>query len=352
MNYLPTAPSFLVTSSVSFTLFNKCESRNVKYFPRYTLKISQKQREKGKGSCASKTWSEPKERFIVTAYKKKAHYTLYHRRYDMLLFNLLKDSAGRRNHGGTRRPPREPSVGAYNRNARDDYVFLTTSLRQRIRLTRFSYDFSLRGLQERSLRSSMSRSDSSVESSSSPSTKLGKPFRSFSAVINGGTDGAVRRDGIPDIIASKIHDRDELWHRVAVGQPSDKRAGVGLSLHPAIDTTSSPSMCTTQDGERKRASPIDYSNAKELTLSTTHYNEKDTLCKENALPKGAPRFMIHPYAKRKVEQLFNVPDNHYILHYLSIGVDGRTKFLGFESHTPRLPEGVELHLQGLILPPR
>lgn len=147
----------------------------------------------------------------------------------------------------------------------------------------------------------MSRSDSPVESSSSPSTKLGKALESFSAVINHDTDGAVKRDGIPDIIVSKIHDHHELKHHVAVGQPSDKQAVVGLSPHPAIDAARSPSVCSTQGGERDRVSSIDYSNAKELTLNAIYYNEKDILCKENALPKGAPRFMIHPYAKRKVE---------------------------------------------------
>lgn len=191
----------------------------------------------------------------------------------------------------------------------------------------------------------MSRFDSPVESSSSPSAKLRKPLESFSAVINHGTDGALRRDDIPDMIASKIHDHHELWHRVAVGQPSDKRAGVGLSPHPAMDAASSPSVCTTHGGGKGRGSSIDYSNAKELTLGTTYYNE-EILCKENALPQEAPRFMIHPYDKRKVEQSSYVPDIHYLVqpNYLYTGVGGRTKLLGFESHSSRISEGVQLHL--------
>ena len=50
----------------------------------------------------------------------------------------------------------------------------------------------------------------------------------------------------------------------------------------------------------RQITSIDYGNADEVVLSSTQEIDVDVLLPENTLPEGAPRFLLHPYAKRKV----------------------------------------------------
>eukprot|EP00903_Cladosiphon_okamuranus_P018054 g16615.t1 len=107
---------------------------------------------------------------------------------------------------------------------------------------------------------------------SSAAQVMDDPMESFSPVTDNAQDGAILRDDVPDIIANKIQKHHELWYQLAYGRPRDRRP----------------------------ITSIDYGNADEVVLSHTQESDGDLLKAEDELPDGSPKFLIHPYDKRKV----------------------------------------------------
>lgn len=136
---------------------------------------------------------------------------------------------------------------------------------------------------------------------------------------------------IPNLIATKIQGHHELWYQLAYGRPCDRRVSGGYGLvsarldekRPAREKhtrvlglthitswrsrpkqppwnetyTSSP---REGQSEQNRVTAIDYTNAEDVTLSTAQDGDGNFLQSEDALPPRAPRFLVHPYDKRKV----------------------------------------------------
>lgn len=156
------------------------------------------------------------------------------------------------------------------------------------------------------------------------------PMESFSPVTDNAQDGAILRDEVPDIIGNKIQKHHELWYHLAYGRPRDQRVSGGYALQPArLDgkplprpnpkrsdmsglthiaswksrprlwsDIGSPIACAA--GGHKQVTSIDYGNAHEVVLSHTQESGEGIMVAEDALPDGAPKYMIHPYDKRKV----------------------------------------------------
>lgn len=159
------------------------------------------------------------------------------------------------------------------------------------------------------------------------------PMVSFSSVTAESLDGAILHDEVPDIIASKIQKHHEAWYHLAYGRPRDKRVTGGYALQPARlagrplphpNRRSSTNSGLTHIsswrtrpvpwsevgspdahavGTHKQITSIDYGNADEVVLSYTHEVHEDILKAEDTLPAGSPKYMIHPYDKRKVRTM-------------------------------------------------
>lgn len=165
---------------------------------------------------------------------------------------------------------------------------------------------------------------------SSAAQEMDDPMESFSPVTDNAQDGAVPRDEVPDIIASKIQKHHELWYPLAYGRPRDRRVSGGYGMQPArlggkplprpnpkraevsglthiASWKSRPRLwsdigspdANAAAGHRPITS-IDYGNADEVVLSNTQEVDGDVLKAEDALPDGSPKFMLHPYDRRKV----------------------------------------------------
>lgn len=163
-----------------------------------------------------------------------------------------------------------------------------------------------------------------------PSTQdMDDPMESFSPVTDNAQDGAILRDEVPDIIGNKIQKHHELWYHLAYGRPRDRRVTGGYALQPArLDGKPLPrpnakrtdmsglthiaswksrprlwsdigSPIACPDGH-KQVTSIDYGNAHEVVLSHTQESGEDIMMPEDALPDGSPKYMLHPYDKRKV----------------------------------------------------
>lgn len=157
------------------------------------------------------------------------------------------------------------------------------------------------------------------------------PMESFAAVTDNAQDGAILlRDEVPGIIANKIQKHHELWYQLAYGRPRDRRVSGGYGLQPArlggkplprpnprrpevsglahiASWKSRPRLwsdigspdANTAPGHKPITS-IDYGNADEVVLSHTQEADGDLLNADDVLPDGSPKFMLHPYDKRKV----------------------------------------------------
>lgn len=168
------------------------------------------------------------------------------------------------------------------------------------------------------------------DAASSAAQGMDDPMESFSSVTDNAQDGAVLRDKVPDIIATKIQKHHELWYHLAYGRPRDRRVSGGYALQPArlggeplprpnpkrsevsglthiASWKSRPRLwsdigspdANAAAGHRPITS-IDYGNADEVVLSNTQEADGDILKAEDTLPVGSPKFMLHPYDKRKV----------------------------------------------------
>lgn len=160
---------------------------------------------------------------------------------------------------------------------------------------------------------------------------LGDAMESFSPVTDHSLDGAVMQDDVPDIIAGKIQRHHELWYRLAYGRSRDRRVSGGFGLQPAT-IAGKPLSHPKQTGGRglthiaswksrpkpwadgfkspqndghQKISSIDYGNAEEVVLSNTQDAEDVILRGEDTLPEDAPKYMIHPYDKRKVSYILS-----------------------------------------------
>lgn len=145
-------------------------------------------------------------------------------------------------------------------------------------------------------------------------------------------------DDVADLLSRKIYKHHQLWHRLAFGKP---RRPTGYALQPMgpggtplphseptprrvlphIASWKSPPKVWSGDcaspqgnGGHKQIISIDYGNADEVVLSSTQDADADVLRAENTLPEGAPRFMLHPYAKRKVPPDYSM-HTHEVLQY-------------------------------------
>lgn len=165
---------------------------------------------------------------------------------------------------------------------------------------------------------------------SSAAQELDDPMESFSPVTDSAQAGAILHDEVPDIIATKIQKHHELWYQLAYGRPRDRRVSGGYGLQPArlegkplprpnpkrsevsglthIASWKSRPRLWSDIGSpdanaaagHKPITSIDYGNADEVVLSHTQEADGDLLKAEDALPDGSPKFMLHPYDKRKV----------------------------------------------------
>ncbi|CBN79924.1 conserved unknown protein [Ectocarpus siliculosus] len=156
------------------------------------------------------------------------------------------------------------------------------------------------------------------------------PMDSFRPVTTDASDGAVLQDEVPDIIANKIQKHHELWYLLAYGRPRDRRVSGGYALQPARiggqplprpnaensevsglthiaswksrprlwSDIGSPVACAA--GGHRPITSIDYGNADEVVLSNTQEADEDMLNADDTLPAGSPKFLIHPYDRRKV----------------------------------------------------
>lgn len=161
------------------------------------------------------------------------------------------------------------------------------------------------------------------------------PMVSFSPVTDSALDGAILHDEVPDIIGNKIQKHHELWYHLAYGRPRDRRVSGGYALQPARlagqplprpnvkhskasglthiaswrtrprpwSETGSPDDHAA--GGHKPITSIDYGNADEVVLSNTQEADGDILQAEDTLPVGSPKFMLHPYDKRKVRTILS-----------------------------------------------
>lgn len=156
------------------------------------------------------------------------------------------------------------------------------------------------------------------------------PMQSFSPVTDNALDGAVSGDEVPMIIADKIQKHHELWYRLAYGRPRDRRVSGGYALQPAkLGGQPLPRPDPNRDeasgltpvaswkarprlwsdvgsplahgsAKHRPISSIDYGNAGEVVLSNTQEADEDMLKKDDTLPVGSPKYLLHPYDKRKV----------------------------------------------------
>lgn len=160
---------------------------------------------------------------------------------------------------------------------------------------------------------------------------------------------------VPAVIADKIQSHHELWYRLAYGRTRDRRVSGGYGMAPARLAGKPVPRAQAQDGTHLphitswRSRPqqlkpwagetpssfqsatsavsggggqpkghfsrgvmsIDYTNAHEVVLSNTRDAEGAVLGGDDVLPPEAPKFLIHPYDKRKV-----------IMHYNGLGTWG------------------------------
>ncbi|CAM9898271.1 unnamed protein product [Ectocarpus sp. 8 AP-2014] len=153
---------------------------------------------------------------------------------------------------------------------------------------------------------------------------------SFRPVTTDAADGAVLQDEVPDIIANKIQKHHELWYLLAYGRPRDRRVSGGYALQPAkiggqplprpnaensevsglthiASWKSRPRLWSDigspvayAAGGHRPITSIDYGNADEVVLSNTQEADEGMLKADDTLPAGSPKFLIHPYDRRKV----------------------------------------------------
>lgn len=174
-----------------------------------------------------------------------------------------------------------------------------------------------------------------------PDEELGDPLDSFSPLNDGALEDGNLDNVVPTIISGKIQGHHELWYRLAYGRSLDRRVSGGYGLMPArlagkplphsrsqndtqlahitswrsrpqqtpwVDNPGSPQSArsaASNSGPRsghshRRVMSIDYGNADEVVLSNTQDAETPVLGRDDVLPPGAPRFLIHPYDQRKV----------------------------------------------------
>lgn len=153
---------------------------------------------------------------------------------------------------------------------------------------------------------------------------------SFRPVTTDAADGAVLQDEVPDIIANKIQKHHELWYLLAYGRPRDRRVSGGYALQPAklggqplprsnVESSEASGLTHIASwksrprlwsdigspvayaaGGHRPITSIDYGNADEVVLSHTQESDEGMLKAEDTLPVGSPKFLIHPYDRRKV----------------------------------------------------
>ncbi|CAM9958680.1 unnamed protein product, partial [Ectocarpus fasciculatus] len=164
----------------------------------------------------------------------------------------------------------------------------------------------------------------------SASQGIDDPMDSFRPVTTDAADGAVLQDEVPDIIANKIQKHHELWYLLAYGRPRDRRVSGGYALQPAklggqplprsnVESSEASGLAHIASwksrprlwsdigspvayaaGGHRPITSIDYGNADEVVLSHTQESDEGMLKAEDTLPIGSPRFLIHPYDRRKV----------------------------------------------------
>lgn len=164
---------------------------------------------------------------------------------------------------------------------------------------------------------------------------VGDPLEPFAPMSTHEIDFHVQLDDIvPKVIACKIQCHHELWYRLAYGRPCDRRVSGGYGLVPTrfagrplihakfsrcdsetnhtspwrsrlkqqpCNDSPSPVEGEGRRGRQTRVTSIDYTNAEEVVLNNTQDAEKNLLHNEDALPSDSPRFLFHPYNKRKVK---------------------------------------------------
>lgn len=245
----------------------------------------------------------------------------------MLLFSRLR-AIRKRGHAGSVEVPGAPPAGIHAQHI-DGTDSPTSNTRPRVRFKSRLPRLGLRRKRqlEDGTRATLRRMPASIDLVTPPDG-IGDPMESFSPVTKNSVDGAVRRDEVPDIIGSKIQGHHELWYRLAYGSRRDRRVSGGFALQPAMlsgkplprpktaeatglthiaSWRSRPkpwsSMATSPQGEgaHRHITSIDYGNADEVVLTNTQDAcDVDILGSQNVLPEGAPKFMFHPYDKRKV----------------------------------------------------
>lgn len=241
----------------------------------------------------------------------------------MLLFSRIRN-ARRSNNPGDSTVPGAPPVGVHEDDRSGNNTASTRARLPSAVLRSFS-SLSIRRKRRRTERQSALAGVVKAAIPTSPfRDDIGDPMESFSPVTDSALEGEVMHDDVPNIIGDKIQKHHELWYRLAYGRPRDRRVSGGYALHPAMlggkplprpgntngvglthvaSWRSRPKPltgdCCSPQGQ-VRVTSIDYGNADEVVLNNTLDLDRDILCAEDTLPEGAPRFMLHPYNKRKV----------------------------------------------------
>lgn len=212
----------------------------------------------------------------------------------------------------------EPGAGNGDHGGRDDIV--SHPRRRSMSMLRRAVHVPLRWRRH--------RDKSTHPTPSAPDTQ--DPMTSFSPVTDNVLDGAVLHDEVPDIIANKIQKHHELWYHLAYGRPRDRRVTGGYALQPArlngrplprpkpknsitsglthiaswrtrpMPWSEAASPDVHAGGAHRPITSIDYGNADEVVLNHTQEVHGDMLIADDTLPAGSPKYMIHPYNKRKV----------------------------------------------------
>lgn len=139
-------------------------------------------------------------------------------------------------------------------------------------------------------------------------------------------------NAVPEAIANRIQEHHELWHRYAYGKSCDCPMSGGHSSVPTrsevkpvprarsrqgmIQITSwrsrpkpqpldegwsSPQQVEASPGQHS-TTPLDYNNADDVVLNNTQdSDDRSVLQRDDVLPPGSPRLLVHPYNRRKVK---------------------------------------------------
>lgn len=261
----------------------------------------------------------------------------------MLLFNRIQAGRKRARDG----PPEAPSAGVLHHDETNTHNRASENLPTRRRgvVSRVRASIPRWGRMHASVgagesiepRPQPSRIDSRKTTTLPPEEELEDALVYFSPLNEDGLEDGKLDNVVPTIISGRIQGHHELWYRLAYGKSLDRRVSGGYGLMPArlagkplprprahddpllahvtswrsrpqqspwVDSPGSPQSvksATSNSGQRpRRVMSIDYGNADEVVLSNTQEVETPALCRNDVLPLGAPRFLIHPYNQRKV----------------------------------------------------